>query len=186
MCELLAGRSIDWERVEVFQTDERIAPDGDENRNLTHLLRRLPPEALARLRPLPVRAINPELAAAEYEAALPSRFDLVHLGLGPDGHTASLVPGDPVLEVHDRDIAITARPYQGTRRMTLTRKPIGRARELLYLVTGEEKREPLARLLSGEPSLPPTLGGEPPIPAALLPRERALVIADEAAAGGRR
>jgi 6-phosphogluconolactonase len=173
MCERLAGRGLEWERIELFQTDERIAPDGDERRNLTHLLGCLPPEALARLHPLPVAAANPELAAAEYEATLPARLDLVHLGLGPDGHTASLVPGDPVLEVRDRDVAITARPYGGTRRMTLTRGAIARARRRIFLVTGAEKREPLARLLAGERS----------IPAGLLPREDTLLIVDSAAGG---
>ena len=102
------------------------------------------------LRPMPVTQRDLEAAAADYEASLPDRFDLVHLGLGPDGHTASLVPADPVLEVGDRRVALTGTAYQGHRRMTLTYPALAAARRVLWLVTGAEKRDPLAKLLAGD------------------------------------
>jgi 6-phosphogluconolactonase len=125
------------------------------------------------LRPMPVTQRDLEAAAHEYETSLPERFDLIHLGLGPDGHTASLVPGDSVLEVSDRRVAVTGGEYQGHRRMTLTYPAIDSARQVLWLVTGAEKREPLAKLLAGDPS----------IPAGRVRNEEMIVVADEAAAG---
>jgi len=171
--ELLADAEVPWERVEIFQVDERVAPAGDDARNLTHLEESLPPAAFARLRPMPVEAADPDAAAAEYAALLPERLDLVHLGLGPDGHTASLVPGDPVLEVADRDVAMTVGEYQGCRRMTLTYPAIDRSRELLWLVTGESKVEALKLVLAGDPSIPAGRVAGPP----------ELVLADADAAG---
>jgi 6-phosphogluconolactonase len=153
MFELLGEHPIDWHAVEVFQADERIAPAGDPDRNLTHLLTSLPDEALARVRPMPVTDHDLEAAAQRYEAELPATLDLVHLGLGPDGHTASLIPGDPVLEVTDRLVAITGE-YQGRRRMTLTYPALNSARQILWLVTGDDKVEPLAKLRTGDTSIP--------------------------------
>ena len=170
---LLAGADVPWAAVEVFQVDERVAPPGDDERNLTHLRESLPPAAIARLRPMPVEADDLEAAAAGYAALLPERLDLVHLGLGPDGHTASLVPGDPVLDVTDRDVAVTGE-YQGRRRMTLTYPALDRSRELLWLVTGESKVEPLRLLLAADPSIPAGRVAGPP----------SLVIADHAAVEG--
>ena len=102
---------------------------------------------------MPVGETGLEAAAGEYAVALPGQLDLVHLGLGPDGHTASLVPGDPVLEVRDRRVDLTGE-YQGRRRMTVTYPVLDAARRILWLVTGDDKREPLAKLLAGDPTIP--------------------------------
>ena len=151
---LLADEALPWSRVRIYQVDERVAPRGDDARNLTHLEESLPAAALPSLRPMPVDTDDLEVAAAAYAEELPASLDLVHLGLGPDGHTASLVPGDPVLEVTDRDVALTAGEYQGRRRLTLTYPALDRARELVWLVTGDEKADALRRLLKGDPGIP--------------------------------
>ena len=162
-----------WPRTRLFQVDERIAAPGSEDRNLTHMVLGLSMEHQATLRPMPVTQRDLEAAARQYEGELPERLDLVHLGLGPDGHTASLVPGDPVLEVRDRRVALTESAYQGHRRMTLTFPALGRARQIVWLVTGEAKREALARLLEGDDS----------IPAGRVDNGEMFVVADRAAAG---
>jgi 6-phosphogluconolactonase len=167
----LAHDTLPWDEVQLFQVDERVAPDGDPDRNLTHLhlsLTGLPVDIVA----MPVNDADLDAAMAVYANRLPDRFDLVHLGLGDDGHTASLVPGDPVLEVTDRLVALT-QPYQGHRRMTLTYPALARADELLWLVSGEDKQEPLAKLLAGDRS----------IPAGRVQAGQSTVLADAAAAG---
>lgn len=161
-----------WERTALFQVDERIAAPGSEDRNLTHMVLGLSMEHQPALRPMPVTQRDLEAAAREYEAQLPERLDLVHLGLGPDGHTASLVPGDPVLEVSDRRVALTETAYQGHRRMTITYPELSTARRIVWLVTGPEKREPLAKLLAGDGS----------IPAGRVRNDEMIVVADRAAA----
>jgi len=173
MFALLGGMQIDWDRVDAFQVDERVAPDGDPDRNLTQLRENLPAGALGRLRPMPVTDEDLDAAAFDYEAELAKPLDLVHLGLGPDGHTASLVPGDPVLEVTDRLVAPTGGEYQGRRRMTLTYPALADARRLFWLVAGEDKRDALAKLLAGDPS----------IPAGRVEASDAVVLTDRAAAG---
>jgi 6-phosphogluconolactonase len=162
-----------WDKAELFQVDERVASPGSEDRNLTHMILGLSMEHQSTLRPMPVTQRDLDAAAREYESSLPDRFDLIHLGLGPDGHTASLVPGDPVLEVSDRRVAITGGDYQGHRRMSLTYPAIDAAGRILWLVTGPDKREPLQKLLAGDES----------IPAGRVHNGNMTVVADEAAAG---
>jgi 6-phosphogluconolactonase len=144
---------LPWDRTVTWQVDERMAPAGHADRNLTHALDALSPEGAATVRPMPVEAEDLERAAASYAADLPARLDLVHLGIGDDGHTASLVPGDPVLDVRDRDVAVTGE-YRGRRRMTLTYPALDRAREILWVVAGAGKAGALQRLLAGDRSIP--------------------------------
>ena len=162
-----------WDNAELFQVDERIASPGSEDRNLTHMVLGLSMDHQSTLRPMPVTQRNLEGAAHDYENTLPDPLDCVHLGLGPDGHTASLVPGDPVLEVRDRRVALTETFYQGHRRMTLTYLALDSARQIVWLVTGPDKVEPLQKLLAGDES----------IPAGRVRNENMIVVADEAAAG---
>jgi 6-phosphogluconolactonase len=181
MLRALANEDVPWPAVHLYQVDERVAPDGDPDRNLTHLRESLlqhaplPPQ---QVHAMPVDSGDLQAAAGQYALALqdivgsPPMLDVVHLGLGPDGHTASLVPGDPVLKITDADVGVTG-AYQGRKRMTLTYPAINRARRLIWVVTGGEKVEMLGRLLDGDQS----------IPAGRVRREQALVLADRAAAG---
>jgi 6-phosphogluconolactonase len=163
-----------WEHTHIYQVDERVAPPGDEARNLTHLVQMLSLDHQATLRPMPVTSRDLELSAAEYEVHVPEHLDLVHLGLGPDGHTASLVPGDSVLEVDDRRVAMTGDLYQGHRRMTLTYPALAAAQQILWLTLGEGSRDAVAKLLAGDTS----------IPAGRVENDNMILVADEAAAGG--
>jgi 6-phosphogluconolactonase len=181
MLRALGTEDVPWPAVHVVQVDERIAPAGHPDRNLTHLRESLldhAPLLPEQIHEMPVESPDLETAAAQYAATLrqiagsPPVLDLVHLGLGPDGHTASLVPGDPVLNVQDADVAVTG-VYQGRRRMTLTYPMVNRSRRVLWVVTGSEKMQMLNRLLAGDES----------IPAGRVRREEALVLADRAAAG---
>ena len=181
MLRAFAEEVVPWDNVHLVQVDERVAPAGDPDRNSTHLRESLldhaplPPEQVYAM---PVELTDLEEAARQYAATLakiagtPPVLDLIHLGLGPDGHTASLVPGDPVLQVTDADVAVTG-IYQGRRRITLTYPLINRAQRILWLVTGSEKAGMLVRLRNSDPSIP---GGR-------VNPERALVLADQAAAG---
>lgn len=178
----LAATDLPWSSVSVFQVDERVAPDGHPDRNLNDLRRELiEPAGIpdARVHPMPVTAEDLDSAAVRYAAMLaaacgqPPALDLVHLGLGGDGHTASLVPGDPVLDVDDRDVAVTG-TYEGRRRMTLTYPPLARAAQRLWLVEGAEKAGALRRLLDGDSS----------IPAGRVPQDDAVVLTDRATYAG--
>lgn len=152
MFSRLAKLDVPWAQVTIFQVDERIAPEGDATRNLTNLQASLGPQS-ATIMAMPVNDDDLEDAADRYAALIPERFDMVHLGLGPDGHTASLIPGDPVLAVVDRLVSLTG-VYHDERRMTLTYPAIARANQLLWLVAGTDKRAPLLQLLAGDESIP--------------------------------
>jgi len=151
--ELLAEADLDWQRVDIFQVDERVVPAGDPARNLTRLIESLTSRVPAHLHPMPVDAKDLDEGAFRYAWSLPEELDMVHLGLGADGHTASLIPGDPVLNEHDRDVALTG-VYEGHRRMTLTYPAINRAGSVVWLVSGESKDDALERLLAGDRDIP--------------------------------
>jgi len=151
----LAARDMPWSKTTIYQVDERIGPADDPLRNLAGLLRVLPAGCPARVIPMPVESDDLLAACQDYSAALPATLDLIQLGLGSDGHTASLIPGDPVLEVTDRDVALTGM-YQDRRRMTLTYPCLARSRAILWLVTGADKHAALAQLLARDPSIPAT------------------------------
>ena len=180
MLSVLARKDVPWDGVHVVQADERVAPEGHPDRNLTQLRESLLEHASLRpeqLYAMPVESSDLRTAAISYAATLrelagsPQVLDLVHLGLGTDGHTASLVPGDPVLEITNADVAVTG-VYQGRRRMTLTYPMLNRSRRILWLVTGSEKADMLLRLRDGDITIP---AGQ------ILP-DHALVMADQAAA----
>lgn len=171
MLEHLSELEVPWARTRIWQVDERVAPDGHPDRNLSGLLASLPAGARGVVEPMPVTETDLGAAAERYAAGLPDDFDVVHLGLGQDGHTASLVPGDPVLDVVDRDVAVT-NEYRGRRRMTLTFPALDRAPFVLWLVTGPEKKAALGRLL----------GFDAAIPAGRVHAASQLVLADEGAA----
>ncbi len=180
MLELLAGTtSIDWPRVHLFQVDERIAPTGDPDRNLAMLQPLLSSVELGGFYPMPVSDTELVAACSAYAASLatvagsPPVLDLVQLGLGSDGHTASLIPGDPILHVEDTDVATTGE-YQGRKRMTFTWPVLDRAAAQLWLIGGASKHAALGQLLTGDPSIPATLPS----------RDRATVVADQAACTG--
>ena len=155
MFRRLGALALPWPLIDTWQVDERVAPPGDPDRNRSLQSRELPAEASDGTRWMPVEDDDLAAAAARYAASLPDRFDVVHLGLGADGHTASLVPGDPVLDIRDRDIAVTD-VYGGRRRMTLTYPGLSRAERAIWVVTGPEKRDALRKLIAGDPSIPAT------------------------------
>jgi 6-phosphogluconolactonase len=180
MLSALAQGNIPWAKIRIAQVDERILPARHFDRSLTRLRDSLldyAPLPSKQIYPMPVEALDLETAARQYAGTLsnlagsPPVFDLIHLGLGPDGHTASLVPGDPVLEISDADVGVTG-VYRKRRRMTLSYPILNRARRILWLVTGSEKTDMLGRLLEADTS----------IPAGRVNQARAVVFADRAAA----
>lgn len=179
MLEALVVEDLPWPSLHVFQVDERAVPHGHADRNLGQIEKTLlakTPFSADNLHAMPVEETDLDVAAERYAALLAATagaaatLDLVHLGLGDDGHTASLVPGDALLDTTDRDVAISA-PYRGYRRMTLTLPALDRARQRLWLVTGAGKAAMLARLMSGDPS----------IPAGRVRAKESVVFADQAA-----
>ena len=181
MLRALANEEMPWQQVHVFQVDERIAPAGDRDRNLSHLRESLlshAPLPEANLHAMPVNDADLEGAAQRYAALIrkvtggEGQLDVAHLGLGADGHTASLVPDDEVLDVVDRDIALTG-VYQGRRRMTMTYPLLNRSRAVLWLMTGAAKVEMLHKLRAGDRT----------IPAGRIEVQQQIVLADKAAVG---
>jgi 6-phosphogluconolactonase len=161
----LARTDLEWNRVDIYQVDERVAPAGDPARNLTGLTTALLDHVPATVYPMPVQGADLEEAADRYAAELPEVLDVVHLGLGDDGHTASLVSGDPVLDVTDRRVAVT-KPYRGHRRMTLTFPALERVGSIIWIVAGADKTSMVERLLAVDPT----------IPAGRVPQKRAVLI----------
>lgn len=180
MFTALAREQLPWPQVQLFQVDERVAPDGHQDRNLelfsTFLLPRvaIPDD---QVHPMPVTAADLDAAAARYDEVLAGvtggMLDVVHLGMGPDGHTASLIPGDPVLDVRDRDVATTGE-YEGRRRMTLTAPALNRARRIVWLVTGADKAAALQQMRDRAPT----------VPASLIRQDDAVLVSDAGAARG--
>jgi len=179
MLRALADEDLPWHSIHLVQVDERVAPPGVPDRNLTHLRESLldhSPISPDHIHAMPVESPDLDAAARDYAALLsqiagsPPTLDLVHLGLGPDGHTASLVPEDPVLNLTATDVAVTG-IYQGHRRMTLTYPIINRARRILWLATGVGKAAQLLRLRQGDLS----------IPAGRVSQTQAVIFADQAA-----
>lgn len=172
MLRLLSEMDIPWDRVHIFQVDERFAPPGDPNRNLTQMQEILP--AQAKLYAMPVEDTDTVAATARYADLLESHcnsppvLDLIHLGLGSDGHTASLVPGDAILNVQDKWVAATKEQYQGYMRMSLTYPVLNHARCRLWLVTGKTKQTALLKLVRGDTDMP----------AGKITRQGSTVIAD--------
>jgi 6-phosphogluconolactonase len=181
MFQVLSTLSVPWDKVQLFQVDERIAPDGDPDRNWTHLGPALLDHVAlpdANVHPMAVTDPDPEVAASRYSGTLrevtgDGVLDVVHLGLGPDGHTASWPPGDPVIDVADKDVAVSD-VYQGRRRMTLTVPAVNRARMVLFLVRGADKVTAVRAMLDRDPG----------IPASRVEQDRAVLYADREALGG--
>ena len=179
MLERLARMDLRWNATHILQVDERVAPEGHEDRNWTMITNSLLagadiPDAL--LHPMPVTDDDLDAAAGRYAmrlqtvAGVPPIADVIHLGIGGDGHTASLVPGDPVLEVRDRWVAV-AGPYQGRKRMTLTYPAINAGRLLVWQITGADKAVAVRRGLQGRG-----------VPASKVRRRDVVVIATREAA----
>jgi len=148
MLTALLELDVVWDRISVWQVDERVAPDGDPARNVEQLA-----AVPSRVHPMPVTARELELAAQQYAAALPEIFDVIHLGLGPDGHTASWPPDEARVRESARSVEVTS-IFSGYRRMTLTPRVVNAARRRVMLIVGDDKAEVVARWIAGDPDLP--------------------------------
>lgn len=171
MFAALAQYELPWPRIDIFQVDERVAPLGDSQRNLTALHDALGASG-ATIMAMPVDEDDLAGAAVRYESQLPASFDLIHLGIGTNGHTASLFPGDAATGVVDRDVTMTGAVHAGFMRMTLTFRVLARAGEIVWLIAGSEKATPLQQLVAGDML----------IPAAHVSNSRVTIVADVAAA----
>jgi len=178
--QLAETAALPWEAVELFQVDERIAPAGDAQRNLTQITQSLLDHSalsLKQIHAMPVEQKDLESSAESYVQQLiklcgdPPKLDLIHLGLGEDGHTASLIPGDPALK--SCELVTVTKEYQGLPRMTMTYPVLNAAHHRLWIVTGTNKQPMLERLYKGDDS----------IPAGLVERDNAIILADQNAAG---
>jgi 6-phosphogluconolactonase/glucosamine-6-phosphate isomerase/deaminase len=167
MLDALAAVDLPWERVDVWQVDERVAPDGDPDRNANQLAGFPGTHHL-----MPVTAADLPRAAARHATRLPERFDVVHLGMGPDGHTASWPPGDPVID-SERAVDLCGE-FNGRVRMTFTPAVVNAARSRIVLITGADKAPAVAAWLEG---------GDAALPIARLHRANTVVVLDPAAAG---
>jgi len=176
----LANTTLPWDAIELFQVDERIAPAGDTQRNLTQIMQNLLDHSalsLKQIHAMPVEQPDLESAAESYAQQLiklcgnPPKLDLIHLGLGEDGHTASLLPDDPAR--NSQELVTITKEYQGLQRMTMTYPVINAAQQRLWIVTGANKQSMLERLYQGDDS----------IPAGLVERTNAIILADQNAAG---
>lgn len=170
MFNKLAALDVPWENVVIYQVDERVAPLADPARNLTNLQVSFANVPVT-IKAMPVNNDDLEAGTQQYGRELPSRFDLIHLGLGSDGHTASLLPGDSVLDVDDRLVALSG-PYQGHQRMTLTYPALAQSDQILWLIAGGDKASSLSLLMRADPS----------IPAGRVVGAQSLIMADAAAA----
>ena len=173
MLETLATLPLPWQRVHVFQVDERVVPDGDPERNSTALRHALLDRVDTNSHLMDVTALDLVESAQRYAGLLQVHepLDVVHLGIGDDGHTASWPPGAPVVDDRDHVVAIVGL-FRGFVRMTITPPVVDRARAVVLLVAGTDKAPVLARMLAGDRSLP----------ASRVLGERTVVVADEAAA----
>ena len=178
MFQHLSAMRLDWGRIHIFQVDERIAPPGDAARNSTEfqklLLERVP-LPVAQFHPMPVEAGDLQKAAMDYAAELrtimgdPPQIDILHLGIGADGHTASLLVGDDVYQ-RKSDVIVSAE-LGGYRRMTLNFQVLNNAQHIVWLITGSSKRKMLKRMLEKDED----------IPAGRVSQANAVVVADSAA-----
>jgi len=182
MLDQLAALAVDWKSVHLFQVDERIAGRDDAARNWNRFLagalaQRIP---AGNRHPMPVEIADPDAAADSYAGTLadwagePPELDVVHLGLGADGHTASLFAGDSPLGETLRPVA-ASRLHDGYRRLTLTLPALAGARCIIWFAVGAARRAALARLLDGDAA----------IPAGRVRRDRAVCFTDPGSAPAR-
>jgi 6-phosphogluconolactonase len=171
----LISSKVNWEKVHVFWGDERCVPEGDKGRNdqaaLDVLLRRVPlpsknihripatePDAAQLYETDLLRTFSSSLSLPLEESSVSldiPRFDLILLGMGPDGHTASLFPGHPAVEEKTRLVVrVEGAPKPPSSRVTFTLPLINAARHVAFLVTGKDKNAAFRRVLNGDPALP--------------------------------